>query len=282
MKKIIIIFFLALFSFSSFSQVCQNPSGVFASPNITSASIFWNAVPNAVGYNVSVGGVGTINATAGQTATTFAGLIPDTVYTYFVQAICSIGQSNPVGGSFRTLSGSTNTCPSNLLITETVSPFETDNQSASSFIFASNIVSNLSTVTYDAGTRVVLRPGFHAFHNSNFRAFIEGCEPTSSNSISSINEEELTLKPLNETIDEVEKTVLVFPNPARNTINVESKDDIVSVQLINQIGNIRAREQSLIDNRKVSLDLSNYPTGIYFLRIIFKDGEVMNKTIVRQ
>jgi hypothetical protein len=36
------------------------------------------------------------------------------------------------------------------------------------------------------------------------------------------------------------------------------------------------------DEKQTEVDISSYPTGLYFLKVIFKDGEVVIKTIVKE
>ena len=366
------MFFLALSSLSSFGQ-CPNPSSVSAAPNVTSVNIFWNPVPNAIGYTVTLVGVGVINATSAQTVTTFGGLIPDTLYTFSVQALCVSGASNPVSGGFRTLpsvdeedfcvqpaplgtftSGVTETtatlnwnsnstsgyqiayrivgtgnenvelalinggninsfiiedllpeteyewqirsrcpngrvsilssisitfttlndCPLDRTIIETATSESENFLSAQNTITAINVIQNGVSAGYDAGNTVVLLPGFHAQSGSTFTAFIEGCTPTRSR-------DNFSTEPINE-FAEIEKLIKVFPNPTTNMINIESEDEINSIQIINQIGNIGANQRFLEKDNRFSLNISNYPSGIYFLRIIFEDGEILNKTVIKK
>jgi len=69
-------------------------------------------------------------------------------------------------------------CPEDLSIDFDIASGEAYFQSAENTITASNTINANATAEYDAGVNVTLTTGFHAKANSNFRAFIEGCENT--------------------------------------------------------------------------------------------------------
>jgi hypothetical protein len=76
----------------------------------------------------------------------------------------------------------------------------------------------------------------------------------------------------------VNTSIKIFPNPANEIINVVSDFDISRIKLINLTG------QSMIDytttGATISVDVSKYVSGLYFLRIETTDDEVITKRIV--
>ncbi len=72
----------------------------------------------------------------------------------------------------------------------------------------------------------------------------------------------------------------VFPNPVSNTLKVlyNSNGKKVNIQIINNIGKIVAQKQTVI-NRELTLDMTLYPAGIYFIRIIASNSVSSAKII---
>ena len=71
----------------------------------------------------------------------------------------------------------------------------------------------------------------------------------------------------------------VYPNPAKNLINIESEYKIIRVELYSIRGNllnaINYRGQIKSDTFKV-----NYSAGIYFIIVITENGSLTNKLII--
>ncbi len=66
--------------------------------------------------------------------------------------------------------------------------------------------------------------------------------------------------------DEVSNTLLIYPNPTRNYLNIKQSANLIeNVRIVNLRGQV-VLEQNLNDN-KVQLDVSALPKGIYFVWI---------------
>ncbi len=82
------------------------------------------------------------------------------------------------------------------------------------------------------------------------------------------------IKPDNIGIRERENFVGIYPNPSDGIFHVKTKEKVLEIQVYNYAGqNIQP-----IYNEH-SVDLSNYPNGIYFLRITTKNKQMMQKVI---
>ena len=80
-------------------------------------------------------------------------------------------------------------------------------------------------------------------------------------------------------IDELEDPVFhIYPNPAKNLLNINNSrnNEIESILLINVSGKIIKR----FDSRKTRLDISDINSGLYFLRVFYKNGEWTTKIII--
>ena len=173
-------------------------------------------------------------------------------------------------------------CPQDLTITQNVNSGQTDLQEAENSIRAINIISNNSTAAYDAGDVVIMRPGFHAREGSDFRAFIEGC--STRNSKSFVRQEFSGYDQIltENNTDVIEKTIRLAPNPTSDKIQLRTEYPIISWEINNQYGFSQMKESVNSNNiTEASLNLSDYPTGIYFLKVFFSDGDIVTKTIIK-
>jgi hypothetical protein len=71
----------------------------------------------------------------------------------------------------------------------------------------------------------------------------------------------------------------VYPVPAKGQVTISSNGNLTSITVVNQLGAV-VKNQTRIDGNEYVLDISNYATGIYFLRIKSDQGETINKKIV--
>jgi photosystem II stability/assembly factor-like uncharacterized protein len=72
----------------------------------------------------------------------------------------------------------------------------------------------------------------------------------------------------------------LFPNPTPGPITVENADEsVLHVNLLNVLGSEVGREYRGTGSGKVDLDLSELPTGTYFLKIETPQGIVMRKVV---
>lgn len=75
------------------------------------------------------------------------------------------------------------------------------------------------------------------------------------------------------------KEVSVYPNPANNQFNIEGKNlDQASVFVYNQIGQQLSLKHTKQDN-KLQFDCSNVVSGVYFVKVVFTDGQSVVRKI---
>jgi hypothetical protein len=80
-------------------------------------------------------------------------------------------------------------------------------------------------------------------------------------------------------INEVlEASIVVYPNPAKNFINISSDFEILNIQIINTTG------QVLLDYSEVkgSIQVNNLNNGLYFIKITTKNGIITKKIIINK
>ncbi len=67
----------------------------------------------------------------------------------------------------------------------------------------------------------------------------------------------------------------VYPNPATNTLNIESSTKFSQLLISDVLGNVVIRQQ--IYNHAVSVDVSGLGKGIYFVKMVSENGFVVKK-----
>ncbi len=73
----------------------------------------------------------------------------------------------------------------------------------------------------------------------------------------------------------------IYPNPAKSRINIDlknSKSKTLSFEIINANGQIV--ESKKLNNNIENMDISNYPQGLYFVKIILENS-IINKRIIK-
>lgn len=71
--------------------------------------------------------------------------------------------------------------------------------------------------------------------------------------------------------------VSIYPNPTSDFVTIKSKVDVLSIALFSVDG------KKLFENYKENrIDLSAYPTGVYFLSIALKDGTAFKHKIIKK
>ncbi|MDR3046407.1 MAG: fibronectin type III domain-containing protein [Bacteroidales bacterium] len=80
------------------------------------------------------------------------------------------------------------------------------------------------------------------------------------------------------------ENIKLYPNPANNLLNIEFSNDFTQIELINLLGETIAvidqiNFSTLSYQRKASIDVATYPTGVYFVRLHSKEGFVTKKFI---
>ncbi len=66
--------------------------------------------------------------------------------------------------------------------------------------------------------------------------------------------------------------VVLYPNPTQNELNITSSDKITDISVVNLLGQVMYK--NVFDSRRLQLDLSRYPAGVYLVK--------MNGNIVRR
>jgi hypothetical protein len=79
-----------------------------------------------------------------------------------------------------------------------------------------------------------------------------------------------------------ENTTKIIPNPAKNLLNIESKNNITSVQIFDMMGKeiLNKISEKLTQNIQINLSEIQIPKGIYFIKLQSNVGFVTQKLII--
>ncbi|MCF8429924.1 MAG: T9SS type A sorting domain-containing protein, partial [Bacteroidia bacterium] len=91
-----------------------------------------------------------------------------------------------------------------------------------------------------------------------------------------------TVETANNINELAENTTKIFPNPAKNLLNIESKNNITSIQIFDITGKeiLNKIPEKLTQNLQINLSEILIPKGIYFIKIQSMEGFITQKLII--
>jgi hypothetical protein len=178
-------------------------------------------------------------------------------------------------------------CPDSLNITATVLAPNTDVQAANYNITASNIIEAGAKAVYHAGNTAVLKPGFHAKNQSDFRAYIGACMQV-ANKEEQIQESyyyvDLNANPNNITEDQLVNDDLsiiqIAPNPSDGIFKVIlNRNSSARIQITDLSGRVMY-EGSIKGEKETSVNVQHLASGSYILIVTFENHQTISKKII--
>ncbi|KAF2514820.1 S8 family serine peptidase [Flavobacterium salilacus subsp. salilacus] len=144
---------------------------------------------------------------------------------------------------------------------------------------ASNVINNGADAEYMAGQYVVMTDGFHADSGSLYHALIGRCEGTFEPSFGArpaLLEDESTVT---EAIIK-EKKLLIYPNPASETVTVElTKGFIKNITIYSIDGRMVADKKDGISNI-AELSISHLEKGIYIISAQTDERDTLTQKLI--
>jgi len=71
------------------------------------------------------------------------------------------------------------------------------------------------------------------------------------------------------------KGLVLYPNPATNTLNIESSTKFSQLLISDVLGNVVIKQQ--VNNHAVSMDVSGLWKGLYFVKVVNYKGFVVKR-----
>ena len=178
-------------------------------------------------------------------------------------------------------------CPTSITIDEVI--ISDGVYSAEEFITAKGVVPINADVSFKAGDRITLEPGFDSTSGSNFDALIEACAATN---LQEGTPTALFTKPTEVELLAADKnlmpstTLKVTPNPFTTTTTIQievSTTKELSLYLLDGQGRLLRPllmpDAKAFDTYQIQQDFSFLEKGIYFLQMQ-TDKEVITKKII--
>jgi PKD repeat protein len=81
-------------------------------------------------------------------------------------------------------------------------------------------------------------------------------------------------------IENEEGGVTIYPNPARNVLNIKSYGQLsgeITYSIVSTLGKVMMEGNMYLENGKNDVQISELPLGIYFLRMIDEEGTIVDK-----
>lgn len=78
--------------------------------------------------------------------------------------------------------------------------------------------------------------------------------------------------------DNVKSTIRIYPNPISNNLFINSETAITKIEILNSIGQLMLSKEN-INTISTTLDVSQLPTGIYFVQLQSADRMVTKKIV---
>ncbi|WP_299460645.1 zinc-dependent metalloprotease [uncultured Microscilla sp.] len=175
-------------------------------------------------------------------------------------------------------------CTPDLVITQNVLNGQNDAQEAGNTITASNTIFNGGVANYQAGSAILLVPGFFAQSGSNATLVIAPC----SNDMAPSTTNQLVKRQLAPaTTTDIDNTELsLYPNPTGGSFTIAvpvvttTRADKArqSLEVYTMLGTLVLRK--LVRNgERIAVDLTKRPKGIYLVKYI-SNGQVTIKKVV--
>ena len=169
-----------------------------------------------------------------------------------------------------------------LIIDDDVQSGWIDFQEASNTIVAINTIFSGGRAEYNAGTSVTMTPGFHAQSGSEILGYIEGCTGLIG-FMNSITYEEIDLTSYEVDSKEEFKSLNISPNPNTGKFVLKGSHDMKQWEVSNYMGRVYfTGKMNEKDSTIQQIDISNLPTGIYFIKVEFQDGEIITKQVIKE
>jgi len=263
------------------STIASTTPPVSSPSNSSEETISWPAILGATGYQVkrstSPNGPFNIlpngNVSAGTTSLKDGTVTPGDTYYYEVITINASGSTSVSQIISATACLSSTGLATTATITGTYSSGTSTTKQAQTITSSgSAIVSSGATLKSEGTQTIGFRPGFSVKSGAIMTAhIIPVCGTLKSALVDSsaiINGKELKTK------------INIFPNPTRGIITVEVKGESFKFELYNTLGVLIRKDENCNDQKQI--DISNFASGTYFLKVLMKDNEQQSYTILKE
>ena len=79
-------------------------------------------------------------------------------------------------------------------------------------------------------------------------------------------------------VETMDNTIAIYPNPATDVVNITSDNNIKSITVYNNVGQIVTVEN--VESNIYRINTSDFETGIYFLQLETEEGMISKRVII--
>lgn len=159
-------------------------------------------------------------------------------------------------------------CPDHFDLVESGTYSADEYKEAENIIASTAAVVSPREVTYRAGYKIILRPGFRALNGSDFHAFIHPCNHGGNSFFKS--EDESSSEEAVEVTLEPQEDARVYPNPNGGEFTLEISENIelgsLKVRIFDLSGKVVYQNED-VSSHKISIALAEVPRGLYLVQI---------------
>lgn len=128
-------------------------------------------------------------------------------------------------------------------------------------------------ITLKAGNSITLLPNTFIEQGSNFLATIEGCRADETSSKRKANAKQNISLKIDLDSDMIDNNVELYPNPASDFVNINSKFKIKSWEIYDMSG------KQILKGNSNKIDVANFIKGVYMINIMFENGKNVSKKV---
>ena len=138
-------------------------------------------------------------------------------------------------------------------------------------------------VVFAAGGDIILEDGFESGNNFVATPISSVTPRRASNSTTSVTvgTESNRLYDIELNSETVKTTTSLYPNPTSSHVVLEAPEKIALLILFNSNGTV-VYEESFTETNKININMTDYISGLYFAKIILKNGQVLTKKISKK
>ena len=247
-----------------------------------SVKLTWDAVENAQSYNVYAEGEFVANVT--ETVYVLENLEPATEYCLEVSAVRNDQDTEKVEAC-----GSTTEAPEEpVTLAAPTNLRATIRQDVPGFNYKYEITMAWDAVEgatgYDVFVNTATEQDFHMGY-TNGTAYVAGAnvEGTLEFYVVAFNDETesepsepYTITIVDDAVEEMTASFNVYPNPVNDRLYIETETEVKEVVVYDVYG----RQQTTVNGQQTSsIDISNLNSGVYFIKVVTENGEVVKRII---
>lgn len=151
---------------------------------------------------------------------------------------------------------------------------------AENLVKSSSIITDYADVTYSSYNKISLRPPFSNRGGSVFRGRILSCQNSNVTTPSDGTACQKESENMTYSKNIGSSSLSIFPNPTSGVVNININDKTIDkVEVVDALGNTVLSAE--YDDNEVSIDLTKFGTGVYFVKVTSEDDTVVEKVVLK-